>query len=118
MTLLSAASPFVILLHLYNSSLLSYVSFQPALHSWLNKGRGMYYLVCRIIKDPLLLIEKIVGFLSRSVNVPLPYVRCHITNGNHTGVNYVINISHSSQRSTVCEIKTVVSTVKFANRKI
>ena len=35
-------------------------SFQPVLHSWCNKGRGMYYHVCGMvnIKDVLLLIEK------------------------------------------------------------
>ena len=39
---------------------LSYFSFQPVLHDWCNKGRGMCYPVCRMvhIKDPLLLIEK------------------------------------------------------------
>ena len=25
---------------------LSYFSFQPVLHDWYNKGRGMYYPVC------------------------------------------------------------------------
>ena len=25
---------------------LSYFSFQPVLHDWCNKGRGMYYPVC------------------------------------------------------------------------
>ena len=35
-------------------------SFQPVLHDWCNKGRGMYYPVCGImhIKEPLLLIGK------------------------------------------------------------
>ena len=39
---------------------LSYFSFQPVLHDWCNKGRGMYYPVCGIvhIKEPLLLIDK------------------------------------------------------------
>ena len=39
---------------------LSYFSFQPVLHDWCNKGRGMCYLVCGIvyIKEPLQLIEK------------------------------------------------------------
>ena len=33
-------------------------SFQPVLHDWCNKGRGMYYHVCGMmhIKEPLLLI--------------------------------------------------------------
>ena len=40
---------------------LSYFSFQPVLHDWCNKGRGMYYPVCGMmrIKEPLLLIGKI-----------------------------------------------------------
>ena len=35
--------------------LLSYFSFQPVLHDWCNKGRGMCYLVCGKvhIKEPL-----------------------------------------------------------------
>ena len=39
---------------------LSYFSFQPVLHDWCNKGRGMCYPVCGIvhIKEPLLLIDK------------------------------------------------------------
>ena len=39
---------------------LSYFSFQPVLHDWCNKGRGMCYLVCGMvhIKEPLLLIDK------------------------------------------------------------
>ena len=39
---------------------LSYFSFQPVLHDWCNKGRGMYYPVCGMmhIKKPLLLIGK------------------------------------------------------------
>ena len=38
----------------------SYFSFQPVLHDWCNKGRGMYYPVCGMvhIKEPLLLIDK------------------------------------------------------------
>ena len=36
----------------------SYISFQPVLHDWYNKGNGMCYHVCGIvhIKEPLLLI--------------------------------------------------------------
>ena len=36
------------------------LSFQPVLHDWCNKGRGMYYPVCGMvhIKEPLLLIDK------------------------------------------------------------
>ena len=39
---------------------LSYLSFQPVLHDWCNKGRGMYYHVGGMvhIKEPLLLIGK------------------------------------------------------------
>ena len=40
---------------------LSYFSFQPVLHDWCNKGRGMCNSVCGMvhIKEPLLLIGKI-----------------------------------------------------------
>ena len=36
------------------------LSFQPVLHDWCNKGRGMCYPVCGMvhIKEPLLLIGK------------------------------------------------------------
>ena len=39
---------------------LSYFSFQPVLHDWRNKGRGMCYPVCGMvhIKEPLLLINE------------------------------------------------------------
>ena len=39
---------------------LSYFSFQPVLHNWCNKGRGMCYPVYGMvhIKEPLLLIDK------------------------------------------------------------
>ena len=39
---------------------LSYFTFQPVLHDWCNKGRGMCYPVCGMvhIKEPLLLIGK------------------------------------------------------------
>ena len=39
---------------------LSYFSFQPVLHDWCNKGRGMCYPFCGMvyIKEPLLLIRK------------------------------------------------------------
>ena len=38
----------------------SYVSFQPVLYDWYNKGRNMSYSVCGMvdIKEPLLLIRK------------------------------------------------------------
>ena len=39
---------------------LSYFMFQPVLHDWCNKGRGMCYAVSGMvhIKEPLLLIDK------------------------------------------------------------
>ena len=39
---------------------LSYFLFQPVLHDWCNKGRGMCYPVCEMvhINKPLLLIDK------------------------------------------------------------
>ena len=39
---------------------LSYFSFQPVLHDWCNKGRGMCYPVCEMmhIKEPLLINGK------------------------------------------------------------
>ena len=56
-----------------------YFSFQPVLHDWCNKGRGMCYPVCRIvhIKEPMLLIGKCSpcggsGF-PLSLSGPLPY---------------------------------------------
>ena len=44
-------------MHIYP---LSCFSFQPVLHDWCNKGRGMCYPVCGMvhIKEPLLLIDK------------------------------------------------------------
>ena len=45
---------------LHGVDTLSYFSFQPVLHDWINKGRGMCYPVCGMvhIKEPLLLIDK------------------------------------------------------------
>ena len=45
---------------LHGEDPLSYFSFQPVLHDWCNKGRGMCYPVCGMvhIKEPLLLIGK------------------------------------------------------------
>ena len=42
---------------------LSYFSFQPVLHDWFNKSRGMCYPVCVMvhIKEALLLIGKTSG---------------------------------------------------------
>ena len=38
----------------------SYFSFQPVLHDWCNKGRGMCYPVCGMVhvKEPMMLIGK------------------------------------------------------------
>ena len=45
---------------LHGVDTLRYFSFQPVLHDWGNKGRGMCYPVCGMvhIKEPLLLIGK------------------------------------------------------------
>ena len=50
--------------------------FQPVLHDWCNKGRGMYYPVCGMmhINEPLLLTG-----MSSYVSGPLPYVWSHMT---------------------------------------
>ena len=63
-----------------------YFSFQPVLHDWCNKGRGMSYPVCGMvhIKEPLLLIRKSspcggIGFPLSLSEWFLPYVRRHIT---------------------------------------
>ena len=58
---------------------LSYFSFQPVLHDWCNKGRGMYYPVCGMvhIKEPLpirVAYVAAVGFFSHYQNGPSPYV--------------------------------------------
>ena len=50
---------------------MSYFPFQPVLHNWLTKGRGMY---CSVhgkvhIKDPLLLMEKGSGFPLFNINI-------------------------------------------------
>ena len=54
----TAPSGPVIFMHLYCVYLSN--SFQPVLHDWCNKGRGMCYPVCGMvhIKEPLLLIDK------------------------------------------------------------
>ena len=45
---------------IYLMYIISYFLFQPVLHDWCNKGRGMSYPVCGMmnIKEPLLLIAK------------------------------------------------------------
>ena len=45
---------------LYGVDPMSYFSFQPVIHDWCNKGRGMCYPVCGMVhlKEPMLLIEK------------------------------------------------------------
>ena len=37
---------------------LNYFSFQPVLHNWCNKGRGMCNPACGMVQEPLLLIGK------------------------------------------------------------
>ena len=53
-------SPIEIKFAFQHGNPLSYFSFQPVLHDWCNKGRGMCYPVCGMmhIKEPLLLIGK------------------------------------------------------------
>ena len=64
---------------------LSYFSFQPVLHDWCNKGRGICYPVCGMmhIKEPLLLIGKSSPYggsgFPLSLSGHLPYVRHLIT---------------------------------------
>ena len=43
---------------------LNYLLFQPVFHNWYNKGHGMCYPVCGMmrIKEPVLLIEKNSSF--------------------------------------------------------
>ena len=63
---------------------LRYLSFQPVLHDWCNKGRGMCYPVCEMMhtKEPLLLIGKSSpcggSRFPFSLIGLLPYVRRHI----------------------------------------
>ena len=58
---------------------LSYFSFQPVLHDWCNKGRGMCYSVCGMvhIKEPLLLIGK--SSLCGGSGFPLSLSECSFT---------------------------------------
>ena len=52
---------FINIIYLFIYHIISHnISFQPVLHDWCNKGRGMYYPVCEMmhIKEPFLLIEK------------------------------------------------------------
>ena len=64
----------------FMGDLLSYFPFQPVLHTWCNKGH-----VCNMLdgayKRLLAANQKVVtaaDFLTRYLNGPLPYVRCHI----------------------------------------
>ena len=90
---------------------LSYFSFQPVLHDWCNKGRGMCYPVCGMvhIKEPLLLIGKSnlcggSGFpFSLSLNKRFPsflpintfYVRLY-------GVGHMVKDHTDSERGNGC----------------
>ena len=83
--------------------------FQPVLHDWCNKGRGMCYPVCGMvhIKEPLLLIGKsnpyvvVVASLSCYLNDPLPYVWCHIT-VNKNVLSASLNKTFPSLHVCVC----------------
>ena len=52
--------------------------FQPVLHDWCNKGRGMCYPLCEMVHIRVAHVAE-AGFLSHYLNGPLPYIRCHIT---------------------------------------
>ena len=61
---------------------LSYLLFQPVLHDWLNKDRGMCYPVCGVMhtkESERVAHVAAAGFLFRYLSGPLPYVRHHIT---------------------------------------
>ena len=64
---------------------LSYFSFQPELHDWCNKGRGMCYPVCGMmhIKEPLLLIGK-SSLCGRSGFLLSPYNRNNVLSASLT----------------------------------
>ena len=52
---------------------LSYLSFQPVLHDWCNKGRGMCYLVCGMVhikESERVAYVAAAGFLSHYQNGP------------------------------------------------
>ena len=53
-------------------------AFQPVLHNWCNKGRGMCYPVCCVMHIKEVSHVAAAGFLSRYLNGPLPYVRRYI----------------------------------------
>ena len=61
---------------------LSYFSFQPVLHDWCNKGRGMHCPVCGMMhtKEPLLLIGKSSLCGGSGFPVSLSETICHIYN--------------------------------------
>ena len=59
----------------------SYFSFQPVLHDWCNKGRGMCYPVCGMvhIKEPCCQSERVAhvaaaGLLSHYLSGPLRHI--------------------------------------------
>ena len=56
---LCGGSGFPLSLSEWSFTICSYLSFQPVLHDWCNKGCGMCYPVCGMvhIKEPLLLID-------------------------------------------------------------
>ena len=59
---------------------LSYFSFQPVLHDWCNKGRGMCYPVCGMmhIKESLLLIGMSSPWRQRVSSVTISVVLYHM----------------------------------------
>ena len=67
---------------------LSYFSFQPVLHDWCNKGRGMCYPVCGImhIKQPLLLIKRAAMWRQRVSSLATWVVLYHMS-WRHITVN-------------------------------
>ena len=76
-----------------------YFSFQPVLHDWCNKGRGMCYPVCGMvhIKEPLLLIKK-SSPCSGGSGFPLSLSECFLWRQTH-GQNKVFQLFSGEDRS-------------------
>ena len=91
---------------------LSYFSFQPVLHDWCNKGRGMCYPVCGMmhIKEPLLFPSnmgknEMCSWTTQIVRgIPLPPLH---------GLFFV----NSSKVSFTCCIPHVVRTIQIAREE-
>ena len=78
---------------LHGVDLLSYFSFQPVLHDWCNKGRGMCYPVCGMvhIKEHLLLIGNSSSMGSFMCTIPDRITHttdCYTSCGALTGMRY------------------------------